>query len=349
LKQNKVEIVFLPVPASDTTITRKYDTYIYVNDEAETLKYERYTRSFEQIQGNLPYKVKSDISFTNRPPSIKIARLVFSSNPNAASIVYPGPEMISLYNYPIRAYKIVIFKNRTDAYVDSVLKLIGTRIIGEAAAIPASADVDSESYLSNLVMHRISHHFGRVFLIMPKKDKPSAADEKDDADDNTTVAKGVPEEKEIKLFSDLVKDNFPLIEDIKTDVVSIYNVSYLKKEGSILPGDEIVMYNTYLASLLDRLRRNPNDPSGKSALIQFNYLLKEGAVVFNITTKKLSVQAAVFVDAVEEFAKVALEQSQFFYGIIRENYKAGPELDAYMDCLKDIPVKMSFQLAATGN
>jgi hypothetical protein len=340
-----------------------FDTIIYVNDEEQTWKFREFTRRFEEMQNNLPFQKAPVVPYTARAPSIKIGRLVYSSIPRRISLVYPTWQISHIYqDYPRhQTFKIVIFKNLIDAYVECILKPIGKRILLDTAvymemdtdtkkrkkvkdkkdtpeAIHVPVTVNSDSYLINLVLQKIAHHMGPVFTIRPKQDSSSTGGGKTDVKAN--------QEMELRLFSDLMGPTFFTVEEIKARAAALQQIPLLKKEG-LIPGEkQIGLYAAYLVSLVNRVRIHPTSANrlSRADMIQFNYLLKKGAIFFNINSKKISIEMHLFQAAVEELAKLSIQKSSEFFRLISEYGQLTPELTEILKSLEDIPVKTEFQL-----
>ncbi|NIM11607.1 MAG: hypothetical protein GTO45_05890 [Candidatus Aminicenantes bacterium] len=340
-----------------------FDTLVYMNDEEQTWRFEEFTRRFDKMQNNLPFRRTPVVPYTAQAPSIKIARLVYSSIPHKVCLVYPSPQMFHLYqDYPQRqTFKIVIFKNLIDAYVECILKPISQRILvdttvyvetdtdankrkrdkGTAVTARASlipVNVDSDSYLSILVLHKIAHHMGPIFSLRPKVDKSSTG--------KTKTASPSNQEMALYLYSDLMGPTFLTVEELKSRAVALHQIPLLIEEGLIPRRKQITIYATYLVSLVERLRKAPTSANllSRADMVQFNYLLKKGAIFFNINSKKLSMQLPLFQASIEELAKITLERSSTFYQILQEHGQLTSELTEILNNLEDIPTKTEFQL-----
>jgi hypothetical protein len=340
-----------------------FDTVVYMNDEEQTWRFEEFTGRFDKMQNNLPSRKKPKVTYTARAPSIKIARLVYSSMPNMVCLVYPTPQMFQLYqDYPQhQTFKIVIFKNLIDAYVECMLKPIakkilvdttvyvetgtdagkrkkdkGTAVTAKPSLVPVS--VDGDSYLSILVLHKIAHHMGPIFSLRPKIGKSSTG--------KTTTASPTNQEMVLYLYSDLMGPSFFTAEELKCRAVALHQIPLLIEEGLIPGKKQAAIYATYLVSLVERLRKDPGstNPLIRADIVQFNYLLKKGAIFFNINSKKLSVQLPLFQSGIEELAKITLERSSTFFQVLQEHGQLTPELTEIVNNLEDIPIKKEFQL-----
>lgn len=380
LEENKTEIVFLPdeihkqrelwlklffrsfisfrpTPAASaalaSTVPHKiFDTFIWVNDKEETQRFEEYIQRFDKLDRHVPYQARERVvPYTIHIPPIKVTHLVYSSLPGRVSIVYPASEVF----YRQGRYKIVIFKNLIDAYVECILKPLSENILSDYQL--KSIEIDSASYLSNLVMQKLSYHMGPMFLLQAGDKK------KVEKDKNITYGmKGMKggesdrdrfesreiwsqrqkagqqdkkEEMELKLISETLGDSFWIVEEIKASVIAIYNTSVLIEEGLISRENEINIYATYLVSLLDKLRKDSTNPLNAAYSYQLNYLLRNGAVSFNINTKRLSIDLALFPRVMETLAEIVIKNYQNPYQLLRGGLT--PELQAILINLKEIP------------
>lgn len=340
-----------------------FDTVVYMNDEEQTWRFEEFTRRFDKMQNNLPSRKTPVVPYTARAPSIKIGRLVYSSTPHMICLVYPSVQMFHLYqDYPQQqTFKIVIFKNLIDAYVECMLKPIGQRILVDTAvymetgtaagkrkrdkgtAVPAKAslipvNVDSDSYLSILVLQKIAHHMGPIFSLRPKEDKSPTGKTKGDSE--------AVQEKVLKTFPDQMGPKYFTYEELKSRAAALHQIPLLIEEG-LIPGEkQITLYATYLVSLVARLRNAPASQNRliQADMVQFNYLLEKGAIVFNINSKKLSIQLPLFQACIEEIAKMTLERSSTYFQILQEHGQLTPELKEIINNLEDIPIETEFQL-----
>ena len=106
------------------------------------------------------------------------------------------------------------------------------------------------------------------------------------------------------------------------------------------------MYVTYLASAFRSVRFGVNDAHGKGMVLQFNYLMDEGAFDFNSSTGRFAVNFGKIKNATQkltgavmtvqaegsyEKAKALLDK----YSLIR------PEMKSVLDRLTDIPTDIA--------
>jgi hypothetical protein len=158
------------------------------------------------------------------------------------------------------------------------------------------------------------------------------------------------------------------MESIKADVAALHNTEVLIENGLISEDKDINIYSTYLVSLVDRLRNLPDEKliskSGRmqldevikedniedfiSALIQFNYLLQNEGIVFDINSKTLDIDRLKFKDAVEKLIEYV------FRYIMRPTYDSvktylknkliiNAQLEEILKKMEGIPSTVTFQ------
>jgi len=209
-------------------------------------------------------------------------------------------------------FKIVIFKNVTDAYFNCILKPIQQKLL-------ASEDADPDSYLSNIVLHRIVHHLGPV--VHPH-----------------SIVIG-------KLFISevLTRDTFTFIEELKADVFSMYATPILIAKGLIPHDKESSIYSAHLLKLLNQLRVISQGKQDKAAVVQLNFLLGKGAIFFNRDTRKISINVPVFSSSMKELAKIVVENYINPYSAYAEYVQMNSELFTIAGYMKDIPRGVEFR------
>lgn len=392
LEENRLEIVFpedyryerrllayeyflnLPPLKNARKKGRGLEAVIYLNDLEATQKFREYTDLLGKMQFNLPAAPgfrSQDITFSAIPPAFKIVHLVYAPRPDGFTRIYPemnfknagkGPDNIQGEN----GFKIIIFKNLVNAYLEGVIKPIAAQVLAEERMW----DVDYESYFSNQVMKRISHHLGPVFVLKLKDEEEQIPPWlKHTKRKPKTLKKKKKKEKELKLIRDVLGDLFPVIETIKAQAIALHNTDVLIRYG-LLPADkDISVYSAYLVSLIDDLRKMPpataagqtgrkqlggkrNFPGimrAKAALVQFNFFLEEEAFVFNISDQTFEIDRFKFKEAAKKLTKNVLMQlrnATYFTvnGFITRGLEIPPQLDEVLTKLQDIPLDIEFQL-----
>src|SRR4029077_14695610 len=73
------------------------------------------------------------------------------------------------------------------------------------------------------------------------------------------------------------------------DVTGLWALQYLLDKGVVDREMQSTLYTTYLASMFRSVRFDINEDHGRGVAMQFNYFTDEGAVTYNESTGKFSV------------------------------------------------------------
>lgn len=357
-----------------------FDAFVYVNNPDDTLKFKEYTAVFSLMQDHLYAlsvlsRSRQEISYSPVAPTFKISQLVFSSQPEirGVTLVYPdiddAVQDTTNGKYKIEGeddFKIVVFKNLVEAYFEGVFKPISACVLtGEQVWT-----LDSDVYLSNLIMRRIALHLGPVFVIVPKgQDSAGGAGGAGEKKQQKQVQKGKIE-MELKTIPEILGNLFPVVEAVKSQAVAVYSTPVLINNG-LLPDDKAkTVYLTYLVTLIDRLRNTPRemiatqqtgkknweellgDPNNENYLadlIQFNYLLGKESILLNIGNRTLDIDRAKFETAIGELTGEVVrlmtypnyDSARWF---IEKNSAVPPQLSEILKSVEGIPSQVKFQL-----
>jgi len=324
------------------------DAYVYVNQWEESMKYIEYTRRFALMQSNLPIKKKDVVSFETYSPTFKIAHLVYTGGKAVSNLLYPSRDFF--YNEENDGFKIVMFKNLTDSYTRCVLEPIATEIIAPTPNRHGS-DIDPDAYLSHLIMYKMSRHIGPVFEIklkdlpLKKKSDNNVEDNEESEDEDVESPERLEQSKdrELGLIADSMGVKFAAAEELKNRAVALHNISLLLSEGLIAPEEEIHYYNTCVVSLVDRLRRGAKDPNFAANITLFNYFLKNGAILFDINTRKLSVHPGQFPKAAKSLVETIMEKFKSATTLLNLFGRSSSVTDEIMGRLSHLPLQVETQ------
>ena len=174
----------------------------------------------------------------------------------------------------------------------------------------------------------------------------------------------------MKTIPEILKDLFPIIEAVKSQMIALHNTSVLIKNGLISEDKDINIYTTYLVLLIDQLRKRPEEVDihkpGKiyfwdtllrddksenflSALIQFNFLLQQEGIIFNINSRKIDVDPLKFKDAVKKLTGEVLRLlGNATYStakrFIDQKVVFPPQLKEILISIEEVPVAIEFHL-----
>jgi hypothetical protein len=102
-----------------------------------------------------------------------------------------------------------------------------------------------------------------------------------------------------------LKERFSAIEELKADILGMYNHKHLLEKGLI---DEDYLKRTiatYIPGLYRSIRFGAEEAHGKANVIQLNFLMDKGAIKFN-DKGKLTYDPDIFMEKVAELANIVL-------------------------------------------
>lgn len=106
--------------------------------------------------------------------------------------------------------------------------------------------------------------------------------------------------------SDALKDLHTSLEECKADILGLYIVTYLNKNGKLNEHELIDNYVTFLAGIFRSVRFGAASSHGKANMIEFNYFEKNGAFTRNAKTGKYTVNFEKMIEAVSSLGKTLL-------------------------------------------
>ncbi|MEW6455570.1 MAG: peptidase [Acidobacteriota bacterium] len=317
LKDNQIEIVIGPYENYEDKLLglkTSYECFIYLNDFEESKKIENFSSYLSELQKNLPVEAQYKAAKPGIFSPIRIADEIFSSGEgnwgiHAIAFALPNDEKVR----EEKGTRKVILRNIMRAKFENTLLPIAKEIVSEELI----SDVTFDGFFYNVLLHELSHPLGINFI---KKSDGSIS----------TVNKEL-------------KENYAVIEEAKADILGLFNFDYLIKKKVILEEMEKKMYATYLASIFRSIRFGAEEAHAKANLLQFNYLLNDGAITYDLVNKKYSINEERIKKSVSNLAKelLTIEGKRDYpaSSLMIERYSKIPDfLKTSIEKLKDIPV-----------
>ncbi len=244
----------------------KLEVFILINHPELTRQAQKYIAVLDKMLDNLPKQVQSPSLDAAKVAPVLAADVAFSSQADKFLLVFPDAMKQSAG----QDFKIIFFKNLLEAYSTQILKPLAEKVLAGKKA----ESIDAYAPFSNLLMHRLSHYLGPVF-VAKQTDTPI-------------------------LVQRELKDLFASVEEIRADAAALYNISVLVNEKLFTEEQSRSLYLTYTIFLLAKLRASPVTAASSPDLILFNYFIKNGAFTFDINEKKLNIEVEKFKKAVKK-------------------------------------------------
>lgn len=300
-----------------------FEAYVTLRDEVESNKLKKFSQYLQELENNLPIEARYRNPKLGSYSPIRVVNVVFSSgegNSGVQTAAFNLPNDEKVVNE--KGSKRVMLKNTQEAKFQKTLIPISKVVLSKAD----QANISFEAFFTHVLMHELMHGLGPQQIKVDGKD--------------TTVRQQL-------------KEQYSTIEEAKADISGLWALQYLVDKGVIDKSIEQTMYKTFLASIFRSVRFGINESHGRGVAIQFNYLMDEGAILFDKKTSTFSINIAKIKNAVRKLTSEILTlQAEGSYekakamreklGVIR------PEMQAGLNKLKGVPVDIepSFPLAA---
>ncbi|HEY1422482.1 MAG TPA: hypothetical protein VGF20_03445 [Candidatus Acidoferrum sp.] len=173
--------------------------------------------------------------------------------------------------------KKIFFKNFMDARVKVVILPIAKRLLREDQATRASGN----GYLAATLSHEISHELGPNY-------SRTAAGKKD--------------------IREMIGGDYSALEEAKADVVGLFCLKWLADHGAITKEQLEDDYISFVAGNFRTMRFGIAEPHGRGEMMEFNYLMEQGAVTRDAASARYTVVLEKMPAAIAALAKELLEQ-----------------------------------------
>jgi hypothetical protein len=299
-----------------------FEAFITIRNDAETKKLAKYSSFLQEIENNLPIDPAYRNPKLGESSPIRVVDLVVTggearAGAQTAAFNLPNDEKVTAE----KGSKRVMLKNVQEAKFKKALLPI-SRIVMENSQQKL---ISFDPFFTHILAHELMHGLGPHTITVDGK--------------LTTVRQAM---KEIS----------SAFEEAKADISGLFLLQYLIDKGEINQSFENQMYATYLAGTFRSVRLGTNDAHGKGMVLQFNYLLDDGAFTYNKKSEKFTVNfdkikegmkkltgeiMTIQAEGSYEKAKAMLDK----YGLIR------PGMQTVLNKLSDIPVDIAPRYTTT--
>jgi hypothetical protein len=225
-----------------------FESFITVQDEAETAKLQRFAGELQDIENNLPIDPKyRNPKLGSSAPIVVVNEIYAGGDANrgvqTAAFNLPNDERVISQ----KGSKRVMLKNVQDAKFAKILIPISRVVLASGD----QADVVFESFFTHILVHELMHGLGPHNITVGGR--------------QTTVRQEL-------------KETYSTIEEAKADISSLFAIQYLIDKGVLPKTMERQLYTTFLASAFRSIRFGINEAHGRGIAIQLNHLMDSGAV-----------------------------------------------------------------------
>ena len=290
-----------------------FEAYITLTDALESAKLKKFSQHLQELEDNLPLEARYRNPKLGASSPMRVVNEVFASGEGnngvqTAAFNLPNDERVVKEKGSAR----IMLKNVQDAKFNKVLIPITREVLTAAQ----QRDIAFDSFFTHILMHELMHGLGPHNITV---------------DGQATTVR-------LQL-----KDKYSAIEEAKADVTGLWALQYLIDKGVIDKQMQRTLYTTYLASMFRSVRFGLTESHARGVAMQFNYFTDEGAIKFDESTNKFSVDTTKIKDAVRklthELLTIEAEGSYDKANAILEKYSTiRPPMQGALDRLVNVPV-----------
>ncbi|HEU4414764.1 MAG TPA: hypothetical protein VFT65_08265 [Candidatus Angelobacter sp.] len=290
-----------------------YGAAVMIRNEAESAGLDTFKKYVPDIQDALPLAPEDRPSMQGKSTPMEVM-----DTPFRAGDLRHGYQAVAdnLPNDPRihqeKGTKKLFFKNFMDARVNYVVLPIGKLLMREDQAAMASMD----GYLAVVLMHEICHGLGPAYA----RTSAGQAD-----------------------IRESIGPTYGGLEEAKADMVGLFALNWLVDKG-VVPKEKVPeFYSSHVAGIFRTVRFGVAEAHGRAEMMEFNYLVEQGAITRDAGTGKYAIDFTKMQTAIASLAKELLEieatgdrnrAEQWF-----KKYDSMPsELKSALANVKDVPV-----------
>jgi hypothetical protein len=316
LENPKFDVIFAPYETylDDLLgVKTSYGASILIRNEAESKRLAIFQKYVPDLQESLPLAKEDLPSKRGKQSPMEVMDGVYRSGDllhgyQAVADNLPNDPRI----HEEKGSKKIFWKNFMDARVNYIILPLARRLMPPDQASMASG----EGYLTDTLMHEISHGLGPAYA-------RTAAGKTD--------------------IREAIGPQYSALEEAKADVVGEVGMKWLVDRGAFPKAKQDAVYASYVAGIFRTVRFGIAEAHGAAEMMEFSYLVEQGAIHRNPTTKLYIIDFAKMPDAIASLAKELLEQEATGDRARAENWfkkyaVMPPELTAALKKSSDIPV-----------
>lgn len=320
LKNNSLDIVIGPIETYEDQLMglkASYEGFVMIQDKKETEKLAKYKKYMNQLEHNLPVpRLYKKAKAAPRAPIGVFNTVYASADANVAvkSIAFslPNDERVR----ELKGARTVQQKNVILAKFNKILVPISRRVLTDEF----HSYVDGDAFFTNTLLHELAHPLGLNYV----KGK-----------NGVTVREAL-------------KENYSAIEEAKADIVGLFNVDFYVRRGVLSPELEAKSYVTFLASIFRAVRFGATEAHAKANMIEFNYLVKEKAVIFDEKSGRYGANLTRMKTAIKKLAidLLMIEGDGNYEKAgqwVKELGTIPQEMQKLLNSLSDIPIDVEFK------
>jgi len=316
LQNPKFDVIFAPYETyldSLLGVKTSYGASVMIRNEEESKKLAVFQQYVPDLQESLPLSRDDLPSKRGKQSPMEVV-----DSPYRAGDLLHGYQAVAdnLPNDPRiheqKGSKKMFWKNFMDARVDYIILPLAKRVMKPDQAALASG----EGYLTDTLMHEISHGLGPAFA-------------------RTSVGK-----VDIR---EAIGAQYSGLEEAKADVVGEMGMKWLVDHGAFPREKQNAVYASYVAGIFRTVRFGIAEAHGAAEMMEFNYLAEQGAIRRDSASGLYEISFDRMPAAIASLGKELLDQEATGDRARTERWfkkyaVMPPELSAALAKASDIPV-----------
>ena len=277
MKDNDIDVVIGPIETYEDGlfgIRAAYESFVLIKDKAWSDRLSRYTDFLPALQEGLPVPDEYKWETPGTDSDLNAYEVIYTAgqaNAGAKTIAInlPNDEEVQL----AKGTRRLQLKNAMQAKFDMILEPIADELVGESQR----RHVTFDAFFANTMFHEVAHGLGI----------------KNTIDGSSTVRAAL-----VDLASS--------IEEGKADVLGLYMITELNKQGELGDVDIMDYYVTFMASIFRSTRFGASSAHGKANMVRFNFFTEMGAFLRDAETGKYTVDFEAMQNAMTELSRLLL-------------------------------------------
>jgi hypothetical protein len=322
LDKPKFDIIFAPYETyldDFLGVKTSYGASVMIRNDAESQKLSLYQQYVPDLQESLPLSAEDLPSKRGKQTPMEVVDAIYRAGDllhgyQAVADNLPNDPRI----HEQKGSKKIFWKNFMDARVNYIILPLAERVMRPDQA----SLVSGEGYLDDTILHEISHGLGPAYA---------------------RSAKGRVDVREA------IGPQYSGLEEAKADVVGELDFQWLLNHGAIPKEKQNMEYASYVAGIFRTVRFGIAEAHGAAEMMEFNYLVEQGAIKRN-ADGLYEIDFAKMPVAIASLAKELLQQEATGDRARAEAWfkkydVMPPELSAALAKANDIPVDVDPQFS----
>ncbi len=291
-----------------------FESFVTVADAVASDELARLKGLMRDLERGLPIEDRHKSLDRGFDSPIRVVDVVYTAGDTRAGVQtiafnLPNDERVR----EAKGSKKVMLRNVMRAKFETILRPIAAAVL----APEVGAALEFRPWFVNVLMHELAHGLGPGTITLPSGER-------------STV-------------NQALREHYSAIEEAKADVTGLHSLTVLAERGLYDADFVRRAFLGHFADLFRSVRFGANEAHGKAGLLQFNYLMERGAIVYDEASGRFDADYPALVAGNRDLARELLTlQAEGAYekaAAMLDTYGATrPEMRAAIERLAAVPV-----------